>query len=357
MLGFGAERGDVGAGIARPDRARRARSVQSRPRAARSAPSRSKSSFVATTAPGEDDPRLGQRGRAPGRPARARAPSRTASVSATLGAYERRCRTACACARRAPARWRARGRRGRRSAPRPRGSCRRRRPPGRRCRRRSGRRPARGRARRSAPRPAARRPTGSAGAGPSRRAARAHERRQQPRVDRSRGGAAVERQRPAARARAGRRRCAAARSPRRSRRAMRPRSRPASWGRRRPSDSTNRTRLPRASRDIRWCWLVHSSVVPVGEADADDVAAPQGGGSGAHARGAGGRASARTRRSPLVVLVAADVEPVVGRGAPPHDLAGGDQAQDEVGEVEALAGLDLLERPRARRRRRPCSTS
>ena len=38
------------------------------------------------------------------------------------------------------------------------------------------------------------------------------------------------------------------------------RSRPASCGRRRPSDSTNSTRLVRARRFIRWCWLVHSSV-------------------------------------------------------------------------------------------------
>ena len=49
----------------------------------------------------------------------------------------------------------------------------------------------------------------------------------------------------------------------------------------------------------------------------------------------------------LVVVVAADVEPVVLVAAPrPHHLARVEQAQDEVGEVEPLAALDLLERPR-----------
>ena len=71
---------------------------------------------------------------------------------------------------------------------------------------------------------------------------------------------AMQRQRRAARARAARRRARGGARPRRSRRAMRARSRPASCGRRRPSDSTNSTRFSRARRDIRWCWLVHSSV-------------------------------------------------------------------------------------------------
>src|SRR5580692_6931601 len=49
----------------------------------------------------------------------------------------------------------------------------------------------------------------------------------------------------------------------------------------------------------------------------------------------------------LVVFVASDVQPVVVAWPRAHDLSGGDQAQDQVGEVQALAWLD--ERQRARR--------
>ncbi len=48
----------------------------------------------------------------------------------------------------------------------------------------------------------------------------------------------------------------------------------------------------------------------------------------------------------LVVVVAPDVQPVVLAEPRPHDVAGGDQAQHQVGEVQALARLDVGERPR-----------
>src|SRR5580700_12032762 len=49
----------------------------------------------------------------------------------------------------------------------------------------------------------------------------------------------------------------------------------------------------------------------------------------------------------LVVFVAPDVQPVVIARPRAHDLPGGNQAQDQVGEVQALPRLD--ERQRARR--------
>jgi glycosyltransferase involved in cell wall biosynthesis len=45
----------------------------------------------------------------------------------------------------------------------------------------------------------------------------------------------------------------------------------------------------------------------------------------------------------LVVVVTPDVQPVVLAGPGPDDLAGGYQPQHELGEVEALAGLDVRE--------------
>ena len=133
-------------------------------------------------------------------------------------------------------------------------------------------------ARRSAPPPGARMPTGSALRSPSRRAAR-----------RTSQGS-----RRALSARTSRLRCSgttsgestcspsAARggaSPRRSRRAIRARSRPASCGRRRPSDSTNSTRFVARQARHQVVLVGPQLGVPVGEADAHDVAAAQGRGS------------------------------------------------------------------------------
>ncbi len=220
----------------------------------------------------------------------------------------------------------------------------RRRPSARRCRRRSGRRPATDRARRAAPRPAARRPTGSAVAGPggarARERARGSSRRLSARTGPNRwsGSTSGESTCSPSTGRGGS-------TPRRRRRSDPPE---VAGGELRPAqaerlDEQHPVGGGEAGHQVV---LVGPQLgVPVGEADADDVAAPQ-----------PQRARRLGRDEPvahplelldrlLVVVVATDVEPVVLGLPRAHDLAGRDQPQDELGEVETLARLDVREDP------------
>ena len=168
---LGAERRDVGARVAGARPVPTSAKDQSR-RARASATSSPTSSLVADDRAGEDDPRAPAAPRAPGSTGPASSACANSPVSATFGASSTlseiwRIRSASGSGR-----WRARGRRGARSAPRRRGSWPRRCPSGPRCHRRSGRRRATGESTSSSASACGRRTRGTGGhAQPARRTA------------------------------------------------------------------------------------------------------------------------------------------------------------------------------------------